>query len=108
MKKLLLIFCAVLLVSVMLCGCGDEKAENAAEKVGDQVETIASEVKDNVDNMIEDGTVRDGDGYIGDTDRATEAPYESDTRATEDMTENDDVFDTDPSDNDTNDTGDNL
>ena len=92
MKKRLLLFCAALLIAVLFCGCGEEKAEAAAEKVGEQAATIASEVKENVEGMIEDATVRDGDGYIGDHDRSTEAATQPVTVPTEVGTD-DGVFD---------------
>ena len=99
MKKVIALFCTALMMSVLLCGC-DEKEKN---KVSDELATLATEVKENIDTMIDDGTVSDGDGYI-DEDRDATVRYDAtvdDTEAldpTNDNTEADSIFDADPAD----------
>ena len=61
MKRLLLFICAAL-IAVSLCSCMQE----AGKDVKQAYETAASEVKENMDEMIKNGTVKDGDGYIDD------------------------------------------
>ena len=88
MKRLLILFCAVCIAAVLLCGCNNKAVEDA----GDAMETFASEVRDNVNSMIDNATVSDGDGYIGDNDRMTEPPADTfyDSTETEGMTSADD------------------
>lgn len=78
MKKLLAILCAAILTGALLCGCSGKDNQT----MGDDMATIASEVKDNVDNMVDNGKVDDGDGYIGDNTQATERPTERNTEPT--------------------------
>ena len=75
MKRIFAVGCAVMMTALLLCGCN----ENDNNSMSDDLATIASEVRENVDSMIDNGTVSDGDGYIGDnrsTDRATERSTE--------------------------------
>ena len=60
MKRLLLLFCAVVLTAVSLCSC----MQQAGRDVQEGVETLASEARENLDNMIDNGTVNDNDGYV--------------------------------------------
>ena len=73
MKKWIIVMCAAVLVTGSLCACDREDVDETADMIGDKAETIASEVKDNVDGMISNGQVDDGDGYIGDSDEDTES-----------------------------------
>ena len=61
MKRLLLLLCTALLVALFMCSC----MQQAGKDVKEAYETVSSEVKENMDNMVDNGTVRDGDGYIG-------------------------------------------
>lgn len=104
MKKRILFLCSVIFVSVILCSCDKEEIDKTAEKVGDTVETIASEAKDHVEGMIEDGTVDDGDGYIGDhTDESKSTAEPTDDKADAEAAEDDSLFGTD-----TKDTGEHM
>lgn len=103
MKRILLILCAAIMTAGLLCACD----EDTKKTVGDDLATIASQVKDNVDGMIEDGTVRDGDGHIGEnqTEKASEATRtvttEEETRSDNGaFDDEDDLIDEDPSDSD--------
>jgi len=76
MKRLLLLICAVL-IAVCLCSC----MQQAGKDLDQTVETLATEIKENMDNMIDNGTVKDGDGYIDES-------RQDHTNATEPMTLN--------------------
>lgn len=92
MKKIICMMCAAAFASALLCGCDAGDVKKTAEKVGDQIETIASEFKENVDDMRDNATVSDGDGYIGeDHSAAPTAPL-----PTENMTDGDGGYDADP------------
>lgn len=88
MKRFLILLCAAVLTALFLCSC-----DKAMKDAGKTAESIAADVKDNADGMIDNGKVNDGDGYIGDSDRATSSPTVSPTDMTgtvEDITVYDD------------------
>ena len=66
MKRLSAILSAAVMTALLLCGCGEKSS------AGDELSTMASEVKGDFDRMVDNGTVSDSDGYIGDHDRAAE------------------------------------
>ena len=71
MKKILAAAVAVIMCAFTLCSC----ARNTADSIRNDAGALASEVKDNLDGMINNGEVHDGDGVIGETKR-----YEDDVR----------------------------
>lgn len=85
MKKTTGIFLAALLMAASLAGCGEKKDEmvsnmdsaasaagsvvrEGAEDVSEAVTNAVSAVAENVDSMVENGEVSDGDGVIGNED----------------------------------------
>ena len=88
MKRLLFLICAVL-IAVCLCSC----MQQAGKDLDRTAETVATEIKENMDNMIDNGTVKDGDGYIDenrqDNTKATEPTVLSNSTDNMDDTRND-------------------
>ena len=97
MKRIISIMCLAALVAALLCGCMQKTSE-----LKNDVATVASEAENRLDDMIEDGTVRDGDGYVGDSEKTDDDRSKNDmTRGvTEDVTDatsyDDGVFGSEP------------
>lgn len=92
MKRIFLILPAALIAALLLCGCGEKEIGD----VGDDIATIASEVGDHAERMIDNGTVDDGDGYISeDQDDAppTDPPTDD---ATQEASRSDGILAPDP------------
>ena len=99
MKKRIWMICAAVLVTVTLCACGTDEAAETGEEIGDRIETYASEVKDHIDGMVENGTVSDGDGYIGEENGKDAPDAEADASTPSDDTDSGGgLFDADPTD----------
>ena len=60
MKRMIAFIGAALVAVIALTACSNKDAN----KMKNDAAVIASEAKDNIDNMIQNGTVKDGDGYI--------------------------------------------
>lgn len=89
MKKVLLILCAALMLTVLLCSC----MKDTVGELSDEVSTMMSEVKDDLGMDASNGTVEnDSDGFIED---------ESDRLATTATTDDTDGIFDDNRDNDT-------
>ena len=69
MKRLIALSAVLILTVAMLVGCSPKKTE----KMKEDVAVAETEAKDNLDEMIENATVSDEDGYIDEehTDDAT-------------------------------------
>ena len=97
MKKLFAMFCAVIMLTAALTGCMDRTMEQTRKDVTEVVSgiredldarndetvrptetptvredetTIMEDIEDTVDSMIDDGKVKDGDGNVGDLEKA--------------------------------------
>lgn len=77
-RTLAMIFMLILLMSA-LCGCQKE-----AEMVEDMVSTVFTDV----DNMVDNGIVKDNDGYIGNEDNKNDSSQKDDST----LMRNDDVM----------------
>ena len=82
MKRTYLLFTVMILTVMMLVGCSSKDMN----KMKEDVSTAVSEAKDNLNQMIDNATVSDGDGHIGE-DKRDETATPTDRR--EDMTEDD-------------------
>ena len=81
MKRLIALLCVIPLTAALLAGCMQKTSE-----LKDDTATIASEVKDNFDDMVDNGTVNDGDGFI-DENKDNDRSRDDMTRSTEYVTE---------------------
>ena len=59
MKRIIALMCAAVTLAAAVSGCAQKTGE-----VKEDAEKLASEAKNELDDMIADGTVSDGDGYI--------------------------------------------
>ena len=89
MKRMTALICAVLCTAMLFSSCTGMK--NDVKGVTDDMATMASEMKDNLDKMVENGTVNDGDGFIDEDkskdDDRSKLSTEYVTDYTEDVTE---------------------
>lgn len=85
MKKTIALLSVFILSALVFTGCSQKDMNNMKEDVS----SVVSDAKDNLNNMIEDGTVNDGDGHIDEDkhDDAT-APVNDQRDMTENATEN--------------------
>ena len=85
MKRIILLLCIAVMLAALLTACKGNAVSNptqaaepmtekprptviatqAAEKPTDAVEELMTEIKENVDSMIDNGEVEDGDGNVG-------------------------------------------
>ena len=85
MKRIILLLCAAVMLTAVLTACTGNamtntsratepmtekprptvSAKEAAEKPTNAVEELMTEIEENVDSMIENGEVEDGDGNVG-------------------------------------------
>ena len=97
MKKRIAALCLIPMLALLLYGCDREDVDKAADQMGDTAETIASDLKENMDSMIDDGQVKDGDGYIGEDDAADASrPGSTGGSAPEPSTGDGGIFTTEP------------
>ena len=74
MKRILLLLTVTVVTVMMLAGCSAKDKADMKEDVS----TFVSEAKEDLDDMIDNATVSDGDGHIGDQrDEVTVSPTES-------------------------------
>ena len=72
MKRFTALLCAAVMIAVLMSGCAQKTSE-----IKDDADRLASEAKNELDDMIANGTVSDGDGYID------ESRYPDETRRDE-------------------------
>lgn len=72
MKKILVLICAALLLSVALCSCMKDTMDQAA--------TMMTELGEDIKDAVDDATTADNDGFIG---NESEDVIENESRAKE-------------------------
>lgn len=68
MKRITALIAAVLLTVLLFSSCSE--AKKTAKDAADEIATIASQAKDNLEDMVDNGTVSDGDGFINEDNKA--------------------------------------
>ena len=90
MKRIIALLCAAVTLAAVLCGCVQKTSE-----VREDADKLASEAKDELDEMIANGTVSDGDGYIDESMYPDSTRHDDTERYATDAYDNTDGISTD-------------